>query len=164
MRVLVKLLIMNNGLDDLDRAILAELQADARVSNLELARRVHLSPPATHARVRQLEEEGYIQGYFTKIHRQHVGYNMLCFVSVSLQRHQEDQVAGFHAAIEGMPEVLECCHVTGEYDFLLRVVARNTEDLESFLLHRLTPIPGVSRIHTSLVLREVKSSTFIPLK
>jgi DNA-binding Lrp family transcriptional regulator len=149
--------------DDLDKAILRELQQDARISNAELARRVNLSPPAVHARVKRLEEQGHIEQYAMLVNRQSLGYDMLCFVSVNLQPHQVEQVQGFHEAIQGMPEVLECHHVTGDYDYLLKVVARNTQDLERFLLDCLTPAPGVARIHTSLVLREVKTSTSIPL-
>ena len=150
-------------LDQLDKDILKELQKDARVSNAELARRVNLSPPATHTRVRRLEEDGYIHNYAAIINRQKAGYDLLCFIGISLQLHEIEQVTGFHNIIEKMPEVLECHHVTGEYDYLLKVVARNTEDLEDFLMNRITPIPGVARIHTSLVLRESKASTEIPL-
>jgi Lrp/AsnC family leucine-responsive transcriptional regulator len=150
-------------LDQLDKDILKELQKDARVSNAELARRVNLSPPATHTRVRRLEEDGFIQNYAAIINRQKAGYDLLCFIGISLQLHEVEQVTGFHEIIEKMPDVLECHHVTGEYDYLLKVVARNTEDLEDFLMNRITPIPGVARIHTSLVLRESKASTEIPL-
>ena len=150
-------------LDELDNAILKELQKDARVSNAELARRVNLSPPATLTRVRRLEEDGFIQNYAAIINRQKAGYDLLCFIGISLQLHKVEQVNGFHEIIEKMPEVLECHHVTGEYDYLLKVVARNTEDLEDFLMNKITPIPGVARIHTSLVLRENKTSTEIPL-
>ena len=151
-------------IDELDKLILDELQKDARISNAELARRVNLSPPATHARVRRLEEKETIQRYVVLLDRQRAGYDLLCFVRVSLQLHDLDQVTGFHEAVQIMPEVLECHHVTGDYDYLLKVVAHNTEDLENFLINRLTPIPGVAQIHTSLVLREVKNSTILPLK
>ena len=150
-------------LDELDKRILNELQKDARISNAELARRVNLSPPATHARVKRLEEKGAVQRYVALLDRQRTGYDMLCFVRVSLQLHDLDQVTGFHEAVREIPEVLECHHVTGDYDYLLKVLAHNTEDLENFLVNRLTPIPGVAQIHTSLVLREVKNSTTIPL-
>ena len=151
-------------LDALDQRILGELQKDARISNAELARRVNLSPPATHARVKRLEEKETIQQYVALLDRQRTGYDMLCFVRVSLQLHDLAQVIGFHEAVRKIPEVLECHHVTGDYDYLLKVVAHNTEDLENFLVNRLTPIPGVAQIHTSLVLREVKNSTILPLK
>jgi DNA-binding Lrp family transcriptional regulator len=150
-------------LDELDIAILEILQTDARLSNAELARRVNLSPPATLTRVRRLEENGLIKAHVTLVNRKSAGYDMLCFVSVSLQLHDIEQVTGFRDRVKEMPEVLECHHVTGDYDYLLKIVAHNTQDLESFLLKKLTPIPGVARIHTSLVLNEVKSTTVIPL-
>ena len=151
-------------LDTLDKNILTELQHDARISNAELARRVNLSPPATLMRVKRLEEEGFTQSYTALLNRQKLGYDLLCFISVSLQLHDTEQVTGFIKTIQEMPEVLECHHVTGEYDYLLKVVTRNTEDLEDFLMKKLTPISGVARIHTNLVLREVKSTSEIPLK
>jgi DNA-binding Lrp family transcriptional regulator len=151
-------------LDELDINILQILQSNARISNVELARRVNLSPPATLARVKRLDESGYIEGHATLVNRRKAGYDMLCFVSVSLQLHDIEQVTGFRDAVGQMPEVLECHHVTGDYDYLLKVVAHNTKDLENFLLRKLTPIPGVARIHTSLVLNEVKSTTIIPIK
>lgn len=150
-------------MDALDQNILRELQSQARLSNVELARRVHLSPPAVHARVKRLEESGLIDRHVTVLNRQQLGLDMLCFVGVRLQFHETEQVAGFHKAMTKMPEVLECHHVTGEYDYLLKVVARNTQELETFLLHRLTPVPGVAHIQTSLVLREVKSTTALPI-
>ncbi len=151
-------------LNEVDSAILEILQADARISNAELARRVNLSPPTTLTRVRRLEESGLIDGHVTLVNHRRAGYDMLCFVSISLQLHDIEQVTGFREAVQQMPKVLECHHVTGEYDYLLKVVAHNTKDLESFLLEKLTPIPGVARIHTSLVLNEVKSTTAIPLE
>ena len=150
-------------LDDLDQRLINELQRDARISNVELARRVNLSPPATLARVKRLEENQHIKNYVAILDRNKAGFDMLCFVRVSLQIHDTDQVTGFHQAVQKIPQVLECHHVTGDYDYLLKVVAQNTQDLENFLVNHLTPIPGVAQIHTSLVLREVKNTTEIPL-
>src|SRR5574341_114888 len=146
-------------LDSTDKLILQILQEEGRLSNAELARRVSLSPPATHARMRRLEEEGYIHGYAALLDREKAGFDMLCFVQISLQLHQPQQVEAVRAAIREMPEVLECHHITGEYDYLLKVVIHNRKDLERFVLERLTPVPGVARIHTSLVLTEVKATT-----
>ena len=150
-------------LDTIDKSILAILQCEGRLSNAELARRVNLSPPATHARLRRLEDEGYIRGYAALLDRESTGFDMLCFVQISLQLHQPQQVEAVRAAIREMPEVLECHHVTGEYDYLLKVVIHNRKDLERFVLERLTPVPGVARIHTSLVLTEVKATTALPV-
>jgi DNA-binding Lrp family transcriptional regulator len=152
-----------DSLDDIDLAILRELQHDGRISNVELARRVNLSPPATHARVRRLDEEGYIRRYVALVDQEKVGYDMTCFISVSLQLHQHEELAGFHATILEIPEVLECHHVTGEFDYLLKVVVRSRQDLQRLIVNRLTPLPGVARVYTSLVLTEVKSTTELPL-
>jgi len=153
----------SNDLDELDKAILAALQANGRVSNAELARRINLSPPATHARIRRLEDQGYIRQYTALLDRDKAGYDMLCFVNISLQMHQFEQVEQFREVVSQMPEVLECYHITGEFDYLLKVVIHNRKDLERFVVNQLTPIPGVARIYTSLALAEVKSSTALPL-
>ena len=114
-------------------------------------------------RTKRLEELGVIRGYGALLDSETVGYDMLCFVHVSLQLHQSQQVEGFERAVAEMPEVVECHHVTGEYDYLLKVAIRNRKDLKRFAVERLTPIPGVARIYTSLVLSEVKSTTALPL-
>ncbi len=150
-------------LDTLDAAILEALQREGRISNADLARRINLSPPATYARVKRLEQQGYIHDYVARLDREKLGYDMLCFISISLQMHQWEQVQRFRDTITSMPEVLECYHVTGEFDYLLKVVINNRRDLERFVVHQLTPLPGVARIYTSLVMTEVKSSTQIPL-
>ena len=98
------------------------------------------------------------------IHREAVDLDLLCFVQVTLAHHQPDAVQAFRAAIAEMPEVLECHHLTGEFDYLVKLVVRNHRDLENALVERLTPIPGVDRIRTSIVLNEVKSSTVLPLR
>jgi DNA-binding Lrp family transcriptional regulator len=151
-------------LDEVDRNILQVLQAEGRISNVDLARMVNLSPPATHARVRRLEEGGYIRRYAALLDYERLGFEMLCFVRVSLQMHQSQPVEHFRETIQKMPEVLECHHITGEYDYLLKVAVRSRKELERFAIERLTPISGVARIHTSLVLSEVKSTTALPLE
>jgi DNA-binding Lrp family transcriptional regulator len=155
--------ILNDDLDETDVIILRELQADGSLSNVELARRVNLSPPATHTRVKRLEQLGYIRQYVALIDREKMGYDMLCFITVSLQIHQPEIVQQFREAITSMPEVLECHHVTGDYDYILKVAVRNRQDLQRFLMDVLTPVPNVAHIHTRLVLSEVKSTTELPL-
>jgi len=151
-------------LDKVDKSMLRALQADGRLSNVELARKISLSPPAAHARLRRLEKDGYIRQYTAVVDREKSGYDLLCFIHISLQMHQVTQVEKFREATRKMPEVLECHHITGEYDYLLKVVLRNRKDLERFVVDKLTPIPGVARIHTSLVLVEVKATMALPLE
>jgi DNA-binding Lrp family transcriptional regulator len=151
-------------LDTLDKSVLRALQLDGRLSNVELAQKVSLSPPAALNRLRRLEKDGYIRRYTAVVDREKAGYDLLCFVHISLQMHQLEQVEKFRKLMRQMPEVLECHHITGEYDYLLKVALRNSKDMERFVVDRLTPIHGVSRIHTSLVLTEVKSTTALPLE
>jgi DNA-binding Lrp family transcriptional regulator len=154
---------VSHDLDDIDRALLRYLQADARVTAAELARRVDLSPPGLQKRLRRLEESGLISRYATILDREQMGYDMLCFVQVNLQRHEVDAVENFKHVVQTMPEVLECHHVTGEYDYLLKVVVRNRKHLEAFILQTLTPVKGMDKIRTSLALSEIKSTTDLPV-
>lgn len=133
------------------------------MSVAELARRVNLSPPAVHARIRRLEEQGVIQGYVALINRETLGYDMLCFIQVSLQTHSSEKVRDFRERVANMPEVLECHQLIGDIDYLLKVVIINKTDLQRFLMERLTPIPGIARIKTSLALTEIKSTTEVPI-
>jgi Lrp/AsnC family leucine-responsive transcriptional regulator len=151
-------------LDDLDRRILTLLQEDASVSSAELARRVELSAGGLQKRVRKLQDAGVILGQVALLDREAVGLDLLCFVHVTLAHHQPDAVRGFREAIQEMPEVLECHHLTGEFDYLLKVVVENHRQLEHFLVDELTPAPGVDKIRTSIVLSDVKSSTVLPLQ
>ena len=153
----------SHSLDNIDIAILRLLQIDGRLNNVDLARQINLSPPATHARVKRLEQEGYIRTYTAILDRDKMQFDLLCFIQVSLQLHQVESVEGFRTAIHQMPEVLECYHLTGEYDYLLKVIVHDRRDLERFLVERLTPLSGVERIHTSIVFTEVKSTTALPL-
>jgi DNA-binding Lrp family transcriptional regulator len=150
-------------LDDLDRQILGQLQDDASVSSAELARRVALSAPGLQKRLRRLRENGVVLRQVALLNREAVGLDLLCFVHVTLAHHQPDGVSGFRRAVQDMPEVLECHHLTGEFDYLLKVVAANHRELEQFLVSRLTPTRGVDRIRTSIVLNEIKASTALPL-
>jgi Lrp/AsnC family leucine-responsive transcriptional regulator len=150
-------------LDELDLAILRALMTDGRISNVELAQRINLSPPATHTRLKRLQEQGTIRQYVALIDQEQVGYDMTCFVNISLQLHQVEELEGFRDIINELPHVLECYHVTGEFDYLLKVVVRDRKDLQRFVVEQLTPIPGVARIYTSLVLSEVKATTVIPI-
>lgn len=155
--------IMSNSFDETDRALLQYLQADARISSAELARRVDLSAPGLQKRLRRLEGSGIISRYATILDREQIGFDMLCFVQINLQRHEVDAVENFKRVVQDMPEVLECHHVTGEYDYLLKVVVRNRKHLEEFLLLTLTPIKGMDKIRTSLALSEIKSTTELPV-
>lgn len=150
-------------LDAVDAAILGRLQEDGSITNVELSRAVGLSPPATHARVRRLTEQGYIERYAAILNRQKLGLDLLCFIQITMQVHHLARQDPLRLMIQEMPEVLECHHVTGEYDYLLKVIVRDRQELERFVVGRLTTMPGVARIHTSLAFTEVKGTTVLPL-
>ena len=152
------------SLDEVDVAIVRLLQADGRTSNAEIARRVGLSAPATHARVKRLEDSGVIRGYTAVLDRETAGFDMVCFINVSLQLHQFEAVERFKELVQEMPEVLECHHITGEFDYLLKAVFRNRGELQQFVVNRLTPIPGMARINTSVVLIEINANAPLPIE
>lgn len=151
-------------LDDLDRQILHLLQENSRISSTELARQVNLSPPGLLKRLKKLEENGIIERYVTLINREALGLDLLCFAQVTLAHHQPECIGQFCDSVTAWPEVLECHHLSGEFDYLLKVVVNNRSSLEKFLSEKITRIPGVDRIRTSIVLNEIKASTSLPLE
>ena len=150
-------------IDALDRQLLLLLQSDARASNAALARRLNLSPPGLQKRLRKLERKGVIRQYATLVNREAVGLDLLCFVHVMLAHHRPESLKRFPGRVQKMPEVLECHFLTGEFDYLMKVVVRNHDHLEKFLFERLMRVAGVDRIRTSIVVKEVKASVSLPL-
>lgn len=155
--------MMRISLDDIDHKLLGYLQEHARTSNAELARRVNLSPPGLQKRLRRLEENGVIDRYVTLVNREALGYDMLCIIQVTMRRHEPHSIDRFRILVQDMPEVLECYSVTGEFDYYLKIAVRNHKHLEHFLMNVLTPVPGMDTIRTSLVLRDIKETTAVPL-
>jgi DNA-binding Lrp family transcriptional regulator len=150
-------------LDEIDRRILDELQADARLSNVELAGRVGLSPSPCLRRVRDLEGQGFVRRYVALLEPAAVGLGVSVFVQVSLERQAEKGLGAFERTILERPEVLECYLMTGDADYLLRVVVPDVGAFERFLLDHLTRIPGVASVKSSFALKQVKYSTALPL-
>ena len=142
---------------------MALLQDDARVTSAELARKLGLSPPGLQKRLRKLEAQGVIRQYVALLNRKALGLDLLCFVNVSLAHHRPDLRGRFRAAMRGMPEVLECHFLTGEVDYVVKLVVANHTELEQFLFEKLMSIEGVDRVRTSIVLNEIKFSTALPL-
>ena len=150
-------------LDSLDRKLLTYLQDDARASSAELARRVGLSGPGLQKRLKKLETRGVVTRYATLVNREAVGLDLLCFVHVMLAHHRPNSVKRFPGRVRAMPEVLECHFLTGEFDYLMKIVVANHDRLEKFLFEKLMKVDGVDRIRTSIVVKEVKASTMLPL-
>ena len=150
-------------LDAIDRRILGALQDDARIANNELAARVGLSPAPCLRRVRALEETGVIRRHVSLVDPGAVGLPVSVFVSISLERQVEEALKRFERAVLMRPEVMECYLMTGDADYLLRVVCADLAAYERFVLEHLAKAPGVSSIRSSFALKQVKYSTALPL-
>ena len=153
----------NKSLDAIDRHILENLQNDARMRNVELAEKVGLSPSPCLRRVGNLEETGVIRGYATLVDAEAVGLPVSVFVSVTLEKQIEKTLEKFEKEIRARPEVMECYLMTGDADYLLRVVTADLGAYERFLIEHLTRIPGVANIRSSFALKQVKYRTALPI-
>ena len=153
----------NKSLDTIDRQILENLQNDARMRNVELAEKVGLSPSPCLRRVGNLEETGVIRGYATLVDAEAVGLPVSVFVSVTLEKQIEKTLEKFEKEIRARPEVMECYLMTGEADYLLRVVTADLSAYERFLIEHLTRIPGVASIKSSFALKQVAYRTALPI-
>ncbi|KQT13106.1 Lrp/AsnC family transcriptional regulator [Ramlibacter sp. Leaf400] len=150
-------------LDIIDLRILSQLQADGALSNVELARRVHLSPSPCLVRVKALQEAKVIQRYVALLDPKTLGLDLSVFISISLKEQSRDSLTNFERRIAEHEEVMECYLMTGDCDYLLRVVVSDIGALERFILNQLTPIPGVETIRTSFALKQVRYKTALPL-
>ena len=151
-------------LDRTDRTILTELQRDGRLSNRELADKVHLSESACLRRVRALEEAGVIDRYAALVSQSKVGLPGNVFVSITLNRQEQADLAAFEEAVKKVPEVMECYLMTGAQDYLLRVAVSDPADFERLHSQHLTRLPGVARVQSSFALRTVRKSVELPVK
>ena len=149
-------------LDEIDRKILAELQDDGRMTNVELARRVGISAPPCLRRVRTLEDAGFIQGYHAQVDARQLGFEVAVFAMVGLESQAESDLGAFEERCAAWPLVRECHMLNGEIDFILKCVAPDLSSFQSFLTGQLTSAPNVASVRTSLVIRGAKSVPGVP--
>jgi DNA-binding Lrp family transcriptional regulator len=150
-------------LDKTDLRILAELQQDGSLSNVEVARRVHLSPSPCLARVKALEAAGVIERYVALASAKSLGLGLNVFINISLKEQSKDSLAEFERRIAEHDQVMECYLMTGDSDYLIRVAVPDIGALERFILEQLTPIPGIEKIRSSFALKQVRYKTALPL-
>ncbi len=150
-------------LDRIDIGILNQLQQNARITNSELARAVNLSPTPCFNRVRALEKRGLFKQQVTLLNPEPLGLRINVFIQVSLEKQVEDALLRFEQAISERPEVMECYLMTGDADYLLRVMMPDIQALQRFIIERLTKIPGISNIRSSFALKQVRYKTALPL-
>ncbi len=146
-------------IDEANKNILALLQDHGRMANSELAERVGLSPAATLDRVKKLESQGVIQKYAALVDPVKAGKRTLAFVAISLGLHSAESIYAFQKEIAALPEVLECYHISGDEDYLLKVLVRDMETYEDFIIHRLTCLENITRVRTHFVMSTVKRET-----
>lgn len=154
---------MSRDLDDIDLKILAEIQADGRITNVELARRVGISPPPCLRRVRALEEAGYIVGYRGLLDPRKLGFDVMVFAAVHLSSQAEVDLREFEEFVRTEPLVRECWILSGDVDFMLKCVAPDMNTFQEFVA-RLTAAPHVRNVRTSLVLRNSKDAAAVPME
>ena len=154
--------LLKKALDPTDIRILTEIQEDASLTNVALAERVGLSPSPCLARVRALEERGVIARRVTLLDAAKLGPSLSVFIQVTLEKQIEEMLESFEQSIKRFPEVMECYLMTGDSDYLLRVVVRDTVELQHFIIERLTKARGVANIRSSFALKQVKYKTALP--
>ncbi|MXN66798.1 winged helix-turn-helix transcriptional regulator [Stappia sp. GBMRC 2046] len=151
-------------MDAIDSRILRELQKDGRLTNQELSERVNLSPSPCLRRVRNLEKAGIIGGYAAIVDQEACGLPVTVFLQVRLDRHSEENVKAFEAAVERIDEIMECYLMAGDRDYLLRVVVANLADYEDFIRRRIHKIPGIASLDSSFAYGVVKRSQVLPTR
>ena len=151
-------------LDQTDRRILSELQADGRITNVELARKVGISAPPCLRRVRALEDAGFIRGYAALLDDRSLGFDVTAFAMVGLHSQAEADLVAFEQRVRGSPIVRDCYMLSGEIDFMLKCVAPDLTAFQEFIIHELTAAPNVASVKTSLVIRASKHDPGVPIE
>ena len=162
-RVFYEMNPLNEQLDLFDYAILRELQADGKLSNAKLSEKLSLSETPCWRRLKRLETDGFIEGYQANLSRKKLGYSVVAFVQVTLGNHASEAPLQFEKLVANTPEILICHNVTGDCDYMLQVVASDLDAYGVFVRDQLRKLPGVTSIQSSLSLREVKSSSALPI-
>ncbi len=150
-------------LDPVDRALLQLLQQDAQLTIKEIAQRLHLTSTPAYERLRRLEREGYVERYAAIVNRRKVGLALLAFCDVALKEHNREFLHHFEQQVKQFSEVVECYHVTVEYDYLLKVVVSDMDAYQCFIKEKLASLENIGRVQSHFVMMEVKNTTALPL-
>ncbi len=151
-------------MDNYDLNILRHLQDDGRMSNLQLAEKIHLSPPQTLRRVRALEEANVIRSYTAQVAPEYIGLGVMAFVSLSLDREQNRNAREIERHLKAFPDIIECHTISGDFDYLLKVVANDLKSLSQFLTDKLMQVPGVGNVRSMICMEEIKPVSSLPIR
>jgi Lrp/AsnC family leucine-responsive transcriptional regulator len=146
-------------MDKVDKRILMQLQQDAKQNTKEIAGKVGLSVTPTYERIKKLEQKEVIKSYVALLDRTKIGKEIIVYCQITLSKHQKDLIDGFKKKIRSFPEIMECHHVSGNFDFLLKIVADDMNQFHQFVNEKLSGVDGISTIHSSFVMDSVKDST-----
>ncbi len=150
-------------LDSIDKAILRHLQADAHLTTKELSSRLNLSPTPVYERVRRLEKEGVIKGYVALIDREKVEKDLMVFCNIRLKEHAQEAGARFVHEVVKLDEVMECFNISGEYDFMLKIVVKDMREYQAFLMNKLASLANIGSTHSTFVMSEIKVKTALEI-
>lgn len=150
-------------LDDIDKGILEILQEDAKCRHKEIAAQLGLSTTPIYERVKRLEREGYIKNYVALVNADKLGKKLTVFCSVTLDQHVQEKLEEFVEKVNSFPEVMECYHITGQYDYMLKVLVADIRDYQHFLINKLSAIDNLAHVTSSFVMGEVKHETALPM-
>jgi len=150
-------------LDKTDIALLKQLQENSTQTTKELAHKLHLTPTPVHERIKKLEKEGYVKKYVALLNPEKLNKGLVVFCNVSLRQHEKEIGKKFVKDILSLPEVTECYNVSGDYDFMLKVMVKDMPEYQNFIMNRLGSIPNIGNTHSVFVMGEIKNSTSLPL-
>ncbi|MGN6398675.1 MAG: Lrp/AsnC family transcriptional regulator [Mucilaginibacter sp.] len=151
--------MINHELDDTDRGILNLLQENARIFHKDIAVKLHKSVNAIYARIRQLEAEGYIQKYTVIVDHKKIGRGLIAYTQVQVKQHSQESLNAFQREVVKLPEVMECSHMTGSFDFLLKIAIRDMDEYHKLLMNKLSKLPDVDNMQSFFVMAEAKRET-----
>lgn len=150
---------MEDKLDKTDRSILRLLEQDGTLTQKTIAHRLHKTVNPIHARIRRLEQEGYIKGYTALVDHKKIGKSLICYTQVQLKQHSRESLYAYKEAVAKVPEVMECYHLTGPFDFLLRIACRDIDEYNLILNDKLSILPDVGNMQSLFVMSEIKHET-----
>ncbi|MFA7272890.1 MAG: Lrp/AsnC family transcriptional regulator [Crocinitomicaceae bacterium] len=150
-------------LDNIDKQILASLQKDGKKTIKEIAGELNMTNSPIFERIKKLESSGIISGYSAKIDSKKLGFQLIAFCSVTLENHHKETIEQFVEDVKELPEILECYHIAGLFDYLLKIVVRDMEDYQHFVTQKLAILSNIARVQSSFVMTEIKNTEFLPL-
>jgi Lrp/AsnC family leucine-responsive transcriptional regulator len=156
--------MINKELDEVDRSILTLLQKDARIFHKDIAEKLHKSVTSIHTRIRNLETEGYIKRYTIIVDHKKIGRGLIAYTQVTIKEHSQESLSAFQREAVKLKEVMDCCHMTGDFDFLLRIAIRDMDEYNDVLMNKLAKLPDVGKMQSFFVMSEAKHETAYALK